>query len=259
MTTLPRRAKEAYRRSYHRHWWAPRVRSVLNGSLLRRDAVETTHLLAFFEGYAGLGPVQRDEAFALFGLLRCLRPRTVVEFGFYDGRSAFNTLKALDPDARLYSYDVDDLSADIAANVFADEPRLTFLHKSQADFEPSDVGGRPIDFAFLDASHDFALNRRTLERLVPALAPAAVLVVHDTGTVHRSQRPEEHFAAARDPQSPQWLTAEEFEHTPDERATVNWMRDEHPEFAQIHLHTHNVPRWGLTVLQRSERLPSSLG
>jgi hypothetical protein len=160
-------AKERFRRRYHGFWWAPRVRSVLNGSLLRRDAVDTSHLLAYREGWDSIGPVQRDEAFALFGLLRVLRPRTVVEFGFYDGRSAFNTLRALDVDARLYAYDVDDLAADIAAKVFADESRLTFLRKSQAEFAPEDVDGRPVDFVFLDASHEFPLNRATFRRSPP--------------------------------------------------------------------------------------------
>lgn len=251
------RVKSLARRPYHRFWWAPRVRSVLSGALLRRDAVETTHLLGFREGWDALGPVQRDEAFALFGLLRALRPRTVVEFGFYDGRSAFNTLRALDPDARLYAYDVTDLSEEIAAELFAAEPRLTFLRKSQAEFDPADVDGRPVDFAFLDASHEFELNRETLRRLIPALAPGAVVAVHDTGTVHREHAPARHFPEAAVPGSPQWVSEDAFEHHPGERATVNWLRDEHPDFAQIHLHTHRVPRWGLTLLQRSERLPTS--
>jgi predicted O-methyltransferase YrrM len=250
------RVKTLARRPYHRFWWAPRVRSLLNGSLLRRDAVDTTHLLAFAEGWDALGPIQRDEAFALFGLLRSLRPRTVVEFGFYDGRSAFNTLRALEADARLYAYDTSDLSAGIARHAFADDPRLVFLQKSQADFDPADVGGRPVDFAFVDASHDFELNRETFRRLIPALAPGAIVAVHDTGTVHRSHAPEAHFAEAADEGSPQWLSEDVFEHHPGERATVDWLRDEHPEFAQINLHTHRVPRWGLTLLQRSERLPT---
>ena len=251
------RVKALARRQYHRYWWAPPLRSVLTGTLLRREAVDTTHLLAFREGWDALGPVQRDEAFALFGLLRALRPRTVVEFGFYDGRSAFNTLRALDDEARLYAYDTADLSADIAAELFSDEPRLVFLRKSQADFDPADVDRRPVDFAFVDASHELELNRQTFRRLLPSLAPGAVVAVHDTGTVHRSHTPERYFPEAAVDGSPQWMPDGTFEHHPGERGTVNWLREEHPEFAQIHLHTHGVPRWGLTLLQRSERLPTS--
>jgi predicted O-methyltransferase YrrM len=252
-------AKEALRREYHRRWWAPRLRGVLTGSALRPAAVDTSHLLAFREGWDALGPVQRDEAFALFGLLRALRPRTVVEFGFETGRSAFNALRALDPDARLYAYDVDERARRLAASLFAHDPRLVFVAKSQADFAPADVHDRPVDFAFLDASHDFALNRATLGRLIPALSPGAIVAVHDTGTVHRSHGPERHFPEAAVEGHPRWIADDAFEVHPGERATVNWLRDEHPEFAQVHLHTHRVPRWGLTLLQRSERLATAGG
>lgn len=244
------------RRPYHRYWWAPRLRTVLNGSFFRRDAVDTSHLNAFREGWDAIGPVQRDEAFALFGLLRALRPRTVVEFGFLDGRGSFNILRALEPQARLFAYDVADESKELAGALFGHDPRFTFIHKSQAAFEPADVGDRPVDFVFLDASHEFTLNRETLERLLPALAPEGLIVIHDTGSVHRSLGPQRHFPEAADAASAQWISDDVYAHHPGERETVNWLRDEHPEFAQIHLHTHRVPRWGMTLCQRSGRLPA---
>jgi predicted O-methyltransferase YrrM len=232
---------------------------LLSGSFFRRGTVDTSHLLAFREGWDAIGPVQRDEAFALFGVLRAVRPQTVVEFGFDDGRSAFNALRALDATARLYAYDVGDHAADAARALFAHEPLLTFLRKSQADFEPADVDHRPVEFVLLDASHDFALNRETLRRLVPALAPGAIVAIHDTGTVHRSADPASRFPAAANRASPQWITPDEFEQHPGERATVNWLRAEYPDFSCVHLHTHRVPRWGLTLLQRGSSLATSGG
>jgi hypothetical protein len=44
---------------------------------------------------------------------------------------------------------------------------------------------------------------------------------------------------------------------PDERAFVNWLLDEHPEFSQVHFHSRRTTRCGITVLQRSEPLPRS--
>jgi predicted O-methyltransferase YrrM len=246
------------RRAYNRLWWAPRARSVLTGRFFRRDALDTTHLHAFHEGGEVIGPLQRDEALVLFALVRAVRPRTIVEFGFDQGRSAFNFLRALDADGRVYSFDVRDEPARLAEALFGGDERLRFVRKSQAAFEPADVDGRPVDLVLLDASHDLALNQETLRRVLPTLAPQAILAVHDTGTVTRAALTPRQQAEADAGWSRQWVADDEFEHQPGERATVNWLRAEHPEFAQIHLHTLRVPRWGLTLLQRSGHLPTCL-
>jgi predicted O-methyltransferase YrrM len=248
--------KTSYRRVYHRVWWAPKVRSIVTGRFFQRDMPDTTHLHAYYEGTDMIGPLQRDEGILLYGLVRVTRPRTVVEFGFHQGRSAFNFLRAMDDDARLYSYDIDDESAMLARELFGHDRRLRFHHKSQGEFDPADLDGRPVDLVFLDAAHDPGLNRETLERVIPALAPDAIIAVHDTGTMHRSGLTPAQVLEADTIWHRQWVEPDAFEHQPGERATVNWMRDHHPEFAQLHLHTHEVIRWGLTLLQRSERLPT---
>ncbi len=46
---------------------------------------------------------------------------------------------------------------------------------------------------------------------------------------------------------------------PDERAFLNWLLDEHPEFSQIHFHSRQTVRCGITLLQRSAPLATSLG
>ena len=51
------------------------------------------------------GPIQRDEA--LFPTRVRASRQTVVEIGFFRGASALNFLRALDLDARFYSFDVD--------------------------------------------------------------------------------------------------------------------------------------------------------
>jgi predicted O-methyltransferase YrrM len=242
------------KRAFMRRWWAPRAYSALTGRLFRRDPLDTTHLSAFREGPGVYGPIQREEALLLFALVRTVRPQTVLELGFGAGRSAYNFLRALDADARLYTFDVCEEAASAAGRLFGHDDRLRFRRKSQAEFEPSDVDGRPVDFVLLDASHDLALNQQTLRRVLPALAPDAILAVHDTGTTTRSALTPRQQVEADTVARAQWVAPDAFEHQPGERATVNWLRDEHPEFAQIHLHTHRVLRWGLTLLQRSRRL-----
>lgn len=212
-------------------------------------APDISHLTLFSE--VADGPVQREEALFLYSLLRVVRPRTVVEIGFLNGRSALNFLCALDADARLYSFDIDEKCAARARYLFGHDPRFTFRTRSQAELTSHDIDGREADFVFLDASHELDMNRLTLRQLLPLMAPDALLAVHDTGTVPRRFVASDHY----------WLDSEagwiddEREVMPGERAFLNWLLEEHPEFSQVHFHSRRTVRCGITVLQRSALLP----
>lgn len=193
------------------------------------------------------GPVQRDEALLLHALLRVLRPKTVVEIGVYRGYSAFNFLRALDPDARLYSFDNNPAFVDRAAKMLGYDPRVTVRQRSQTELTAADLDGRIADFVFLDASHDLSLNQMTFGRLLALMQPDAILAVHDTGTVPRKLlAPIKHWALW----APERWVGDECEVMPGERAFVNWIHHDHPEFARIHLHSRNTVRCGITLLQR---------
>jgi predicted O-methyltransferase YrrM len=193
------------------------------------------------------GPVQRDEALLLHALIRVLRPKTVVEIGFFRGHSAFNFLRALDQDARLYSFDIDPRCVERAAELFGHDPQVTVRQRSQTEVSAADIDGRLADFVFLDASHDLELNQLTFERLLPLMRADAILAIHDTGTIPRELlAPMEHWALW----SPELWVGDECEVMPGERAFVNYLLDEHPDFAQIHLHSRNTLRCGITLLQR---------
>ncbi|CAL1128380.1 unnamed protein product [Cladocopium goreaui] len=123
-----------------------------------------------------LGPVQDDEALLLYGIVRTVRPRTIVEFGTSHGFSALNWLHAIadDPDARVYSYDILPYPAAQAL---------------EADFEAADVENRLVELAFFDAGHlveplgcgagdGWGLGGL---RLLPSLTMNAIIAVHDTG------------------------------------------------------------------------------
>ncbi len=210
---------------------------------------DISHLAIFSE--VADGPVQREEALFLYSLLRVIRPETVVEIGFLNGRSALNFLCGLDSDAHLYSFDLDKVCAARARDLFGHDPRFTFRIRSQAELTTDDIDGREADFVFLDASHDLDLNRETFRRLLPLMAPDAILAVHDTGTVPRRFVLPGHY----------WLESgfgwigDEREVMPGERAFLNWLHDEHPEFSQVHFHSRRTVRCGVTLLQRSGLLP----
>ncbi|MAT71870.1 MAG: hypothetical protein CMJ58_20395 [Planctomycetaceae bacterium] len=235
----------------------PVVRTAANWAfnLVPSRRVGAMHL-AVYDQEKSMGPLQRDEALLLLAVARTIAPRTVVEFGFFHGHSAFNFMQALDDDALLVSFDVSDVSARHARRAFGSKPNFRFLHKSQTDFTTADVDDRPVDLVFFDAAHDLELNQATWRALLPALTPEAIIAIHDTGLWSR-----EHFLplhaefAAQHPDA--WLDEQRFAHQPGERAFVNWVQSEYPEFAAMHFHTTRRLRHGLTLLQRQQVLTVS--
>jgi hypothetical protein len=223
--------------------------SVLTG---RSRTLGVSHLLSYREDDA-IGPLQRDEALALFGIIRTIQPRTVVEFGFFHGHSAYNFLQALGPEAVLFSYDVCPDSATRARVEFWHDRRFTFHGKSQTDFDPKDMGGRKIDFVFFDAAHELELNTATFERILPCLADEAMIAVHDTGLWHRKDFTPLHESFTKEVIG-EWVSDELYAHQPGERAFIDWIVDYHPQFAAIHLHSTASLRHGLTLLQKQRRL-----
>lgn len=213
------------------------------------------HLKTYREENA-IGPLQRDEALFLNGLIRVLRPAVVVEFGLSTGQSAYNFLQAMNGYGEFYSYDITDISATVAREGFGGFSNFHFLKKSQADFLWDDIGRRPIDFVFIDASHNLELNQKTFQAILPALRDEAIIAVHDTGTWVK-----EHFSAKNKTYAElgggRWVNEQELEHTPDERGFVNWIGAGHPEFQVIHCHSKNCLRHGLTLIQKKRVLPTS--
>lgn len=210
---------------------------------------DISHLAVFSE--VADGPIQRDEALFLYSLLRVVRPRTVVEIGFLGGRSALNLLCGIDADARLYSFDIRGECDARARELFDHDPRFTFRVRSQAELTSDDIDGREADFVFLDASHDLDLNRAAFGRLAQLMAPGAILAVHDTGTIPRRFVRSDHIWQSSEVG---WV-GDEREVMPGERAFLNWLLEEHPDFAQVHFHSRQTMRCGITLLQRSAPLP----
>ena len=219
-------------------------------------APDVSHL-AFYAEENASGPIQREEALFLYGAIRVIRPKTVVEIGFLRGQSALNFLRAMDDDAVLYSFDIDSLAEPAARTIFANDQRLRFTLKSQDKIRAEDVDNRSIDFVLLDASHDLAMNRETFTRIEPLLAPRAILAVHDTGAWSREGVQLSPGAVEYTEQNPgNWLPSGHFAHRPDERKFVNWIRETRPHYAQIHFHAESTLRHGVTLLQANTALPT---
>ena len=223
--------------------------SILSG---RTRGLGVSHLLSYREDDA-IGPLQRDEAMALFGIVRSLMPSTVVEFGFFHGHSAYNFLRALPADARLFSYDICGDSAKRAKEEFSFDQRFRFIGKSQTEFDPADIEWRRIDFVFFDAAHELELNTATFERILPQLSPDAMIAVHDTGLWHRKDLLPLHERFMKEVPGV-WVDQDHYAHQPGEREFIDWVLERYPEFGAIHLHSTCTLRHGLSLLQRQRRL-----
>lgn len=223
--------------------------SVMTG---RTPTMGISHLLSYREDDA-VGPLQRDEALALFGIVKTIRPKVLVEFGFFHGHSAFNFLQAMPKDGRLYSYDISPDSCTRARDEFGFDPRFTFIGKSQTHFDPKDIDHHMIDFVFFDAAHELELNTETFSRVVCQLALDGMIAVHDTGLWHRSHFSDVHHTFANE-MAGEWKSEDLYAHQPGERAFIDWIVDHHPEFSVTHFHSTDTLRHGFSLLQRKRSL-----
>lgn len=196
------------------------------------------------------GPIQSDEALFLYSLVKVLRPKVIVEFGFYLGHSAINFLRAMPENCKLYSFDHWVKSKQVASQIKDD--RFKFIFKNQQDFFSEDIDNNLIDIIFIDASHKCEINIKMFNKIKNSLNENALILIHDTGSWNIDYLGEQ----IKNIPSPghYFLNKKEYLHQPDERWFVNYLRRHYPKFNQIHLHSLNTLRHGLTILQRNDFL-----
>jgi len=188
----------------------------------------------YFNGIL-LGPLLDQDAKLLQGIIQMTNPKILVEFGYFRGDSARAMLEAMDEDAELHSFDN-------TKNPVVEDTRFHFYQKSQDEIE----GIENIDFVFIDASHEFELNKKTFEKLRHIMSEKGIIAIHDTGTWIGGNvfNAEEGYSNAKG----EWL------HCPGEIDFVNWIKERYPCWQQIHLHSSRQVRHGITLLQKSIEL-----
>lgn len=181
-----------------------------------------------------LGTLLPEDASLLQAIIKMTNPMNVVEFGFLRGQSTRVMLEVMDQNAKLTSHDNTEVY-----NI-PEDPRFTLKRIGQEDFEPMEN----VDFVFLDASHDFELNKQTFEKLQSSLTEDAIIAVHDTGkwfaNVFEFEKGYEYDGG--------WL------HSPDERKFMNWIKETYPEYQQIHFNTQSKISHGISLLQKYNKL-----
>lgn len=168
-----------------------------------------------------------------------MRPSIIVEFGANNGDSSLNFLKALDDNAKLYSYDINPI---VMAH---DDTRFTFYKKPHSDFIETDIGGinKRIDLALFDYS-DFKEMSKGFIKIVSYMSPNGIIIVHNTGLHYKEQVKcscdfEKYCGGA---------------HQNETRLFVNWILDNYPEWQTMQIHSYKTWRHGLTLLQKKFKL-----
>lgn len=133
------------------------------------------------------------ELAALVARVRRLRPRTVLEIGTHRGGTLFCWAAVAAPDARLVSVDLPN-DREALGTTAADRARFAgFLRRGQsleslvADSQRDEtrdrvvhaLGGRPVDFLWIDADHRLAGVTRDWELYGPLVRPGGLIGFHD--------------------------------------------------------------------------------
>lgn len=159
--------------------------------------------------------VHKDEAGLLYAITKMTAPRVVVEFGTLSCLTAVNFLNAMDENSLLYTIDI---NTPVELKTIKDR-RLTFLKKDQTAFLASDIDNRKIDLAYIDASHDFELNKMTYNAIIKSMSQGSYIILHDTS---------------------KWAGQK------GERMFADWLGCRHH---RIDFHCDRKRRWGITVFQ----------
>lgn len=209
--------------------------------------------LSLFEPQSLKGSLMRDEALFLYSLVKMIRPKVILEFGFSRGHSSLNFLYALEKSSHLFSFDISEGANDIAQSVFSDFPNFHFKHKSQLDFTPQDIDHKKIDLVYFDAVYDREMNLATFDKIKHSLSEDAIIALHDTNTWSKQLMDETHIAyAKRKPQN--WLNESEFQSQKGQREFFNAFINQFPEYSAINFHNSTTILAGITLLQKKKFL-----
>jgi predicted O-methyltransferase YrrM len=212
------------------------------------------YLNQYYTNEYASGPIQRDEAIFMFGLLKMIRPNVCLEFGFLRGHSAYTILNAIADDAALYSIDNDRYANDVAGKYVKKYKNFKFINKNQDEISQVDFDNKKIDFVLFDASHELKFNIASYKIIQPSLSKNAFIVIHDTGLWNKKLMRNNRYNELKN------IDYKEVEgniaHQINERRFANWIITEKPEYGILHFHTLNIIRHGLTVISNQNKILS---
>jgi Methyltransferase domain len=163
-------ARALFRRARWQHWLGRRTQALA----LLRQAVSRADYSRAYTLLSRLSLPGEDYFHVLGRIHRYLRPRTYLEIGVSRGDSLQQVL----PQTRVLGIDPQpNLARPPGANV-------RIYRESSDDFfakyDPrAELGGAPVDLAFIDGMHHFEYALRDFLNIERACSPASVILVHD--------------------------------------------------------------------------------
>jgi predicted O-methyltransferase YrrM len=118
------------------------------------------------------GPIPDDEALLLYGVIRVLAVKVVLELGGLNGYSATNFCKAVGPDGLVMTVEKEASLSPVAANHIV-------IHKDAADVWVGDIVRSPLDLIFFDC-HDYAASTKCFDSILTRTTDQTILALHDT-------------------------------------------------------------------------------
>lgn len=158
------------------------ARNGLSSYRLAKEAIEERKALQ-----------RKWEFIALLGLVRSLRPAVIVEIGTYQGGTLYCWGKLAQKTATIVSIDLPGGEfgggySEADAKRFQDylQPGQT-LHCLRADSHAvatleqvrALLGGRPVDFLFIDGDHTYEGVKRDFNNYAPLVRPRGLIALHD--------------------------------------------------------------------------------
>jgi len=224
------------------------------------------------------GPTPIDDLGILYAAIKELKPKTLVEVGFWAGDGTRALLSAADAGATVHSFDPTPHPGE-ADKLMAEASTLgrnfVFHEKAGEEITSEDFSGDKVGFAFIDTGHMPNMTKNCFEKLLPVLTDDAIVAIHDTGVWGKKFLDENMGNAdAKDwwdanmeflKKYLNWTGdlvlrgegAEQYYIHPahnNERKFVNWLMDAHPEWGIMNFHSLNTLRMGITMMQRQRKL-----
>jgi predicted O-methyltransferase YrrM len=154
---------------------------------LTADCTDLEELIEITQNVQWFRPNQkRTEILNLLKLVQQLRPRALLEIGAANGGTLFLLTRAAEPNARI-------LSLDFAISPVKQAIFPTFARPGQqvncmrGDSHSADtlqrvkewLGGKQLDFLFIDGDHSYEGVRRDYEMYGPLVATGGLIAFHD--------------------------------------------------------------------------------
>jgi predicted O-methyltransferase YrrM len=194
-STALRTARHAagYPAEYVRAWkGARRIREEAGRHETLEEALEFARTFGWGNGHKIKPGQTSEEVLALLRLLETDPPRTILEIGTYNGGTLFLWTRVAEPDALIIAVDL--FGARLGRHspqgiVFRSfgraDQRIELLFRSDSHDERTlervtrMLGGRPLDFLFVDGDHSYEGVKRDVEMYSPLVRPGGLVALHD--------------------------------------------------------------------------------